>query len=114
MATNLALRAKWEPLRSLAFGSISGTYAGIGTSFANPVRIMWIQNTTDVMLTFSQDGLVDNFVVQSDSFVLLDVTTNQSIPAGAFYFPEGERIYVKGSPTMGSVYLSIIYGTTIS
>ncbi len=114
MSTNLAIRAKWEPLRSLAFGSISGTYAGVGTAFSNPVRIFWVQNNTDVTLTFSQDGLVDNFVLPSGAFVLLDLCSNMVMPSGAFYFPEGSRLYVKGAPSSGEVDLSIVYGTTIS
>jgi hypothetical protein len=101
-----------EPLRSLAFGSISGTYAGIGAAFANPVRIFWVQNNTDGLLTFSFGGVTDHFVLPASAFVLLDVTSNNSAPAGAIYFAEGQRLYVKGTTTMGAVYLSIFYGTT--
>jgi hypothetical protein len=113
MSTNLAIRMYPEPLRSLASGSISGTYAGIGTSFANPVRIFWVQNDTDVTLTFSFDGLTDHFVLPSEGFVLLDITSNNALPVGAIYFAEGQRLYVKGSPTVDAVYLSVFYGTTL-
>lgn len=103
-----------EPVRSVAFGGISGTYAGIGTFFANPIRILLVQNITDALLMFSLDGLNDNFPVNADSFVLLDVTANKTIDQGAF-FAQGTRIYVKeiDVPSMGSVYVSVFYGTTI-
>ncbi len=110
MSSNLAIRLLAEPLRSLAFGSISGTYAGIGTSFANPCRIMHILNTTDVVLTFSMDGVNDHFVVAPNGFILLDITTNKTQVGGSLVISQGQRIYVKGSPTLGSVYLAVFYG----
>jgi hypothetical protein len=99
-----------EPLRSLAFGSISGTYAGIGTAFAHPSRIMHITNTTDVLLTFSMDGVNDHFVVPTNGFILIDITSNKANQVGVMAIAQGTRIYVKGSPTLGSVYLSTFYG----
>jgi hypothetical protein len=112
MSQNLSIRMLPEALRSLAAGSISATYAGIGTAFQNPVRIFHLQNQTDVGLTFSWDGLTDNVYLPAGAFLLLDVTSNSSLPAGAIYFGQGQRLYVKGSPTTGSVYLSIFYGVT--
>jgi hypothetical protein len=114
MSQNLSIRFYPEPLRTLAFGSISGTYAGMGAPFSNPVRIFWLQNQTDALLTFSFDGVTDHFVLPSQAFVLLDVTTNSSLPAGALYFAQGQRLYVKGSPGSGSVYLTVFYGSVPS
>ena len=112
MATlNSAMRIVPDLLRTLAHGSISGTYAGIGTPFTFPVRIMHIYNNTDVLLTFSIDGINDYFVVPTSSFILLDLTANHTGYGGAAYIGAGTRIYVKGSPTVNSVYLSTWYGT---
>jgi hypothetical protein len=110
MAQNLCLRMYPEAIRTVAFGGISGTYAGMGAPFANPVRIFWLQNQTDVLLTFSFDGITDHFVLPSEAFVLLDVSSNSSLPGGALYFAQGQRLYVKGSPSSGSVYLTVFYG----
>ena len=110
MSNNLAVRLYPEPVRSLAFGSISGTYAGIGTPLTNPSRIYWLQNNTDVLLTFSWDGVVDHFVLPTGSFVLLDVTSNRTDNGGALNVASGQRTYVKGTPTVGGVYLSSFYG----
>lgn len=112
-AQNLAVRLAAEPLRSLAFGSISGTYAGLGTAFANPVRLMLIVNDTDVLLTFSLDGVHDHFVLPAGSQLIMDVTTNKSDSGGAFNIAQGTRIYVKGAPTLNSVYLSVFYGSGV-
>ena len=111
---NLAIRLACEPLRSRSFGSISGTYAGIGTSLNNPARILFVQNLTDVTLLFSFDGVNDHFILPSNGFLLLDVMGNKSIPGGAFYVGEGTRIYVKessGAPTSGSACVTSFYGT---
>jgi hypothetical protein len=103
-----------EPVRSLAFGSISAAYMPIGTSFANPVRIFFIQNLTDALLMFSFNGIDDNFPLPPSSFLLLDVTANRTVSQG-FYIAEGTFIYVKeiGTPTLGSVYVSVFYGIDI-
>lgn len=108
-----AIRMVPELLRSLAFGSITGTYAGIGTAFQDAIRIMHIFNDTDALLTFSIDGVHDYFVVPASSFILLDLTANATSIGGAAYIAAGTRIYVKGSPSMGSVYLSVWYGTGV-
>jgi hypothetical protein len=112
MSTISAIRLYVEPLRSLAFGSISGTYTGIGTGFLNPCRIYWLQNDTDVLLTFSWDGVTDHFVLPSGAFVLLDVTTNRTDIGRSLDIADGQRTYVMGSPTTGAVYLTSFYGLT--
>ena len=107
---NLAVRLLAETLRSLAFGSISGTYAGIGAGLANPCRMFYLVNSTDVLLTFSFDGVNDHFVIPPGSYLLLDITTNNTAVGGSFTISQGQRIYVKGAPTLGAVYLSAFFG----
>lgn len=109
--TALSVRLQFEPLRTLAFGGISGTYAGIGTALSNPSRQLYIVNTTDVLLTFSDDGVNDHFVIPAMSYILLDTASNKTMLGGSFTISQGTRIYVKGAPTLGSVYLSTMYGS---
>jgi hypothetical protein len=113
-AQNLAVRIYPEVLRTLAFGAITGAYAGIGSAFLNPVRIMYILNTTDALLTFSFDGVNDHFVIPTNSYLLFDVTSNMTLTGGALSVAQGQRIYVKGVPTLGAVYLSAFFGTGVS
>lgn len=109
-----AIRLAADPLRSLGFASISGVYTGIGTSLANPARIIFVQNLTNATLLFSMDGVTDHFPLAANAFLLLDVSTNKSISDG-FFIAAGTRFYVKtsGSPTSGSVYVSVFYGASI-
>jgi hypothetical protein len=111
MATNLSVRLLAETLRSLAFGSISGTYAGIGTALAHPARLIKFTNTTDVLLTISLDGVNDHDVIPTNSSYILDIASNQVLPAGSLTISQGQRFYVKGTPSSGSIYLSVYYGS---
>ena len=111
MSTNLAVRLYPETLRTLAFGSISGTYMGIGSPLLNPARILYLVNVTDVLLIFSFDGVNDHFVVPSQSFLVLDVTSNMTLTGGSFAIAQGQRLYVKGAPGSGSVYFTVFYGS---
>jgi|SRR5271166_1968369 len=99
-----------DALRTLAFGSISGTYAALGTPFAHQMRLVKLTNNTNADLTFSFDAVTDNLIVPSGSFTLFDLTTNHTIPDTTFVFQNGTQFYVKGAPSLGSVYLEAIYG----
>lgn len=112
MSQSQAIRLVPEAARSLAFGSIAAGYTGIGTAISNPVRILHIQNLTDVILMFSYDGINDHFPLASNAYLLLDITANKSRDHG-FYLAEGTRIYVKqdGVPASGSVYVTVYYGS---
>jgi hypothetical protein len=109
----LGLRLQMEPLRSLDFGSISGTYAPIGGPLLHPAHLMFTQNLTAGQLTFSLDGVNDHFTLPAGGFFVMDVTTNKALGFG-FFIPSGTQIYVKEitSPTSGSAYVTIVYANT--
>lgn len=110
--SNSSIRLKIEPQRSIAFGSISGTYTGIGTPYNHPVRLYMLQNFTDAQLQFSWDGVNDHFPLGVGGSMIIDITSNKSSTGGIFAAAEGDRTYVKtiDAPTSGSVYLTIFYG----
>ena len=103
-----------EPVRSLAYTSISGTYMGVGAPLADPSRLIIFQNYTDATLMVSFDGITDHLPVAANGFVLFDITANGTTTAG-FYIAEGTRFYVKevGTPSTGSFYISTFYGVGI-
>jgi hypothetical protein len=106
-----AIRVMFEPVRSLDFGSISGTYMSIGSALANPARLILVQNGTDASLMYSTDGIDDHFQLPAGGFLLLDITANKTVSQG-FYIAEGTTFYVKeiGTPSMGTVYVTVVYG----
>lgn len=110
--TVLATKLKFEPLRSLAFGSIGATYTAVGTPTEHPMRQFFIQNLTDQLLIFSFDGINDHFVLPVNGFWIEDITTNKSQDIG-FYIAQNTTLYVKrsaGAATSGSVYFTVTYG----
>lgn len=110
--SSLALRAAFEPLRSLAFGSIGAAYMGVGAAFSHPIRMLIIENLTNAELLFSFNGIDDHLALPSGGPIIFDFTTNKGGNSQGFFIAEGDRVYVKesGTPTSGTVYVSVVYG----
>lgn len=110
-----AIRAAFETLRSLAFGSISGSFAKIGGPLLNPARIVKLTNTTDKDMIISIDGTNNHDIIPAGGFVLYDITTNHSANIQGFFVPQGTQFWVKQvtAPTSGSVYLTVVYGLAL-
>lgn len=105
-------QADIEPLRSLAFGSISGSYAAVGTATSHPTRIICFSNDTQGNMVFSRDGSTDEIFVPAGNFKLLDISTNhRPTNQDDFVFEKGTQWYVKQleAPVSGSVYIEVIY-----
>ena len=105
-------RAVIDVLRSLAHGSISGTYAAVGSAVTQIIRLVCITNNTDGDMFFSDDGVNDKLFIPKGSFKLFDVTTNRDNKSSGFGFPVSTQYYVRQSsaPSTGSVYIEIVYG----
>ena len=108
---SLEVRMGFEPIRSLGFASIGAAYMGVGTSLANPARMIFVTNSTNAELMFSFDGTTDHFALPASGFLLLDISANKTVSSG-FFLAQGDRLYVKeiGNPSSGNVYFSVIYG----
>ncbi len=99
-----------DALRSKAAASITGSYTVLGTAFTHPMRLIKITNLTNGDLTISFDGVTDNELVPAGGFVLYDLCSNKNEPDQTFVFAIGTQVYVKGTASTGSVYLTTIYG----
>lgn len=116
MSSTNSVIVRWEDLRSLAFGGISGTYAAVGTPFQNPVRMLKVTNLTDADLIISFNGVDDKDIVAASSAWIYDFASNKAEPGGCLEQPAYERIYVKqatGAPTQKSVYVTVIYASEV-
>ena len=107
-------RANLEPLRSLAFGSISAAYAAVGTPTDNPIRLVCITNNTEGDMIFSRDSALSagELFVAAGSFKLFDVQSNiNPNKEDRYVFDQGTQWYVKQleAPVSGSVYVEIMY-----
>ncbi|HLT41784.1 MAG TPA: hypothetical protein VKZ95_03690 [Sphingobacteriaceae bacterium] len=104
--------AELEPLRSLGFASISGTYAAVGTPFEFPSRLICFTNATNGDVFFTRDPSRDELFVGAGSFKLFDVATNhRPTNQDDNVFRAGTQWYVKQStaPTEKSVYIETMY-----
>lgn len=100
-----------DSYRSLAFGSISGTFAAVGSAFAHPMRLVKIVNTCDADMIISFDGTSLNDYIPAESFALYDLCTNE-VENGGWFFRTGTQVYVKqaSAPSSGSVFVIAMYG----
>lgn len=101
-----------DPLRSVAFGSITTSYVALGTQFAKPVRLICLTNNTDGDMLFSVDAVTNHIFIPAKGFKLFDLTTNRLENATFWVFDAGTAFFVKYStaPTMGAVYLEALWG----
>lgn len=116
MSSALPIKLSCDTVRTVAFGGISGVYAGVGIAFSSPVRIFQLQNLTDTTLMFSYDGVNDHFPLASLGYVIIDVTANQALTQG-FFMSQGARLYVRNMvaqgyavPTIDAVWLTCYVG----
>lgn len=109
-------RAKVDVLRTLAFGSITGSYTAVGTPFAYQARIICFTNTTNQDVLFSMDGSTDQLIVPAGSFKLFDVTMNhRPVNMDDFCFSIGTQWYVKYAavPGSGAIYIEVVYAQPV-
>lgn len=103
---------RFDGIRSLGFGSISSSYAALGTQFGHAMRVLHFINNTDTDILVSFDGSNDNTIVLAEGFALYDLTSDQDI-AEHFRYQKGTQIYIKDTgtaATLGSFYLVCVYG----
>lgn len=105
------IRALFDPIRELSFGSIAVDYTQIGTDLSNPARLVSISNSTNVEVYISLDGTTNHIRMAPTSFILFDFTSNKVRDDGLF-ISEGTGFYVKrvsGAPASGAVWVEIVY-----
>jgi hypothetical protein len=105
-------KAQVDVLRTLAFGSITGSFVAVGTPFSFQARIICFTNTTNHDVIFSMDGTTDQLIVPAGSFKLFDVTTNhRPVNQDDFCFANGTQWYVRytAAPGSGAVYIEVVY-----
>ena len=90
-----ALRVKFEELRSLDNGDFDSTYVLVGSTFDQPVRMLKVNNTSDVDLIISYNGVDDHDFVPSQAGYIYDYGSNKIDPAGIFEQPKGEGVWVR-------------------
>lgn len=110
---NQSVLAVWDTLRESAFGDITGAFTVVDSVFAHPVRLLVMQNLTDVRLLISDDGTNSRWTLPSGGQIVLDYASDASAVAGMWSMAVGAGIYVRSdgaAPTSGAFYVSAAYG----
>ncbi len=106
-------QVRFETLRSLAFGGISGAYAALGTPTDNTARMFKITNNTDGDVFISTNATDNMIFVPAGGFVLYDCATNAANVSETdnFLVSKSTQFSVKQStaPSKGAVYLEVVY-----
>lgn len=111
----LGQRIRYEALRSLGNASIGASYTIVGTAFANPVRMLKIDNGTDANLIISFNGSTDHTFIPANSGMVLDYASNSELPIGKLDQAIGDAVYVKqesAAATSGTLYVTVVYAST--
>lgn len=83
-----------EAVRSIEGKRITSSYASLGSAFAAPVQIMFIQNTTDKTIFIQDDGSNDNYELPSGANQMWDFRSNSISEDGAK--SKGTQLKVRG------------------
>lgn len=103
--------ARFEAVRSIAAGSLTGAYQAVGSATSNPVRLVFVSNATQGDIMVSIDGTNDAYPVLAGTSVLLDIQANIKEKDDNYVLPAGTTFYVKQleAPVDKSVYISCMY-----
>jgi len=69
--------ATFDSLRSVAFGSITTSYAIVGSTLPSPAVAVTFKNNTDGLILLSLDGSTDMLVFPSGTYSVYDVRTKR-------------------------------------
>jgi hypothetical protein len=108
MASNIV---RFDPIRSIAFGSITNSYQNLGIAFGHAMRVLHFINNTDGVMMISFDGINDNIVVVGNTFSLYDLTAQEDTNE-MFRYEKGSQLKIKyiTAPTTGTFYVVAVYG----
>lgn len=103
------IKAYPEPIREVAFGSITASYATFGTPLVMYGRLLFFTNSTNADVYLSLDGVTNHFRLYAGSYKTLDIATNK-VTDCEWYIGEGTQFYIKyvSAPTSGQVSIEVL------
>lgn len=103
--SNTGARLKPEPIREVAFGSLTASYVQLGAAITAPLRIVIMTNTTDADVYVSMNGTDNQFRVVAGTFKLLDLKCNDAF----FGKDEVFKVKYKTAPTSGDFFIEAMF-----
>ena len=106
--------AKFDTLRSVAFGSLTTSYAIVGSVLPTPAVCVSFMNNTNGIVYVSTDGINDMLAIPASTGLVYDIRTN-SPNATDYLLSQSTPFLVKYSgtaPTSGSFYIMAVITQT--
>ncbi len=104
-------RVNFDAIREIVAGSISGSYAALGVPTTGHARILSVNNATEQEVYITFDGTTDQLRMASNSFKLLDLSSNKVRDDGLF-IAVGTQIsvrFVSTTTAVGAVWAEVMY-----
>lgn len=103
-------RAAFEAVREIASGSITASYAALGSVLTDHARIIRFVNSTDKDMYISTDGSTNMLRIATNSYLILDFSANKVRDDGLF-IPLGTQFYIKyqAAPGSGNFWCEVVY-----
>jgi|SRR5271157_378214 len=107
----LGKRALFETIRSIDSATFTGSYQSVGSILANPAVLIYFFNNSGVLVTVSDDGVHDKFVIAAATGLIIDIGSDSQSTSGdmRLALSQGTQFYVKGSASTGLFYISTMY-----
>ena len=86
------IRLRFEPLKSLNGGGITGSFLQVGDPFAHPIRILIIKNDTTGDLIISDNGVDDHLFLDTGQIITINISSNK-ITGDGLFFASGMALY---------------------
>ncbi len=106
--------AKFDTLRSIAFGSLTTSYALLSPVLPSSAVAIAFKNNTDATVLVSFDGINDMLVYPGLSYGVYDIRTNAP-DVTDFLLSKGTPVMVKytgTAPTSGNFYVEVLLAQT--
>lgn len=104
-------RIRFDLLRQITANTIPFAFSKLGPITTDFTRILVVNNSADVQVCLSFDGIDEHIFILSDSSRTYNFTSNR-IDTGSLFLAKGTQIFVRndGTPaTRGIVSVEIIY-----
>ena len=102
--------AKFDTLRSVAFGSITTSYVIVGAELPSCAVCVAFTNNTNGIIYVSTDGINDMLAIPGFTGKVFDIRTNAPVKSNTLY-PEGTQFYAKEgttTPSSGNFYIEVL------
>lgn len=102
-------RVQFNPIGTVAFGSITGSYTAFGPPMPGHVRLLRLSNSTNQDILVSADGTTNHLRVSAGGFILFDFVANE-VQNDGFFVTEKTQFYLKyvSAPSSGAAWIEVI------